>query len=258
MKIKKKDVNALSEGATFRTISGTTRQIRHRSYRISIPRVWLQHRRLSIRFPICNCALLLAFFSAGCASVRPEKKGDVLLYESDGTPPTSIFGLAMAAHSLEFPKVPIGKEGSTVIRVRNLPVAVIPGEAGLTVGRWELDRPAGKQPWRSAVFQLRISESSGKIIHERTIRLRDWEGQSHSDHWFAPPRIFIPIVPWELVNHPPASAKNYDLTVTVSTPSCRKSDWLSIRASRSCFDSLEILPMDLPRPTSEAKPAPRR
>jgi len=233
-------MNALGEGATFRTISGTARQIRHRSYRISIPRIWRQHRQLSIRFPIRVCALFLGFLAAGCTSVRPEKKGDVLFYESDGTPPTSIFGLAMAAHSLEFPKVSIGKEGSTVIRVRNLPVAVIPGEAGLTVGRWELDRPAGKQPWRSAVFQVRISESSGKIVHERTIRLRDWEGQSHSDHWFAPPRIFIPIVPWELVNHPPESAKNYDLTVSVLAASQRKADQLSIRAWRGYGHPMEV------------------
>lgn len=213
---------------------------------------------LTSLFPIRICALLLGLLVAGCASVRPQNKGDVLFYESDGRPPSSIFGLAMAAHSLEFPKVPIGKAGSTVIKVRNLPVAILPGEAGLTVGRWELDRPAGKQPWRSAVFLVRISEPSGKIVHERTIRLRDWAGQSHSDHWLAPPRIYIPIAPWNLVDHPPESAKNYDLTVTVLTPSRRKSDRLSIRASRSSFNSLGILPMDLHRPGREAELTARR
>ena len=190
--------------------------------------------------------LLFGFLLAGCSSVRPQKKGDVLFYESDGKPPLQIFGLAMAAHSLEFPKVPIGKKGTTVIRVRNLPVPILPGDACLAVAMWGLGRPSNKQPWRSAEFLVRLSDQSGRVIGKRMVKLKDWEGVSHSDHWFAPPRIYIPIVPSELEWKPPPGAKNYDLTITVVVPSRRKSDRLSIRASRSYNDAMASGPSEVP------------
>jgi hypothetical protein len=189
--------------------------------------------------------------------VRPQKKGDVLFYESDGKPPSQIFGLAMAAHSLEFPKIPIGKKVTTVVRVRDLPVPILPGDARLAIAMWELDRPSNKQPWCSAEFLFRLSDQSGAILHERMVKLKDWEGESHSDHWFAPPVIYIPLIPSELERKPPPSAKNYDLTISVVVPSRRESDRLSIRASRSYNDAMASGAVEIPRLAPKEWPSPR-
>jgi hypothetical protein len=167
---------------------------------------------------------------AGCTTW--QRKGDVLVYISDGKPHGWPIPM-MPAHRIKFPPIDIGTVGRTVVRVRDLPAPLLPSFAQLEVPDAEADFWRPGQPWRSAVFEISFVDTSGTLLHSRVIDLAELNWGSGPGRNGSHRNLTIPVARWSTYGFgpPPPHVLNYDLIVRVIRPSGRKSDQITLEES---------------------------
>ncbi len=185
--------------------------------------------RLAKMHLLRSVVLLLAVFTGGCVSWT--QRGDVLV--SDGKPHWG-FLAAQPTYHVKFPSVRVNTVGSTTIRVRDLPVPILPEYADLEVPEAEDRVWEQGQPWRVAVLQFTFRAVDGVTLYTKKVALSDGARGSEPAESRSKRNIYFRVSPWDRHGWsdlpPPPDLRSYDLVIDVITPSPPGRDLLTIRA----------------------------
>jgi len=130
------------------------------------------------------------------------------------------------ADHLDFPKTPLGKPGTYIYQVVNLPQVIYP--SGFLLDVQENERGAHQvYPWTNCVVRASLLDTDGRVLHRRTYQLgRDRAGSSVERGRSS---IFFPFVNhWRGEDRRIRQRRSYVLKIEVLRPSGRASDTLVV------------------------------
>lgn len=168
--------------------------------------------------------LLVGPLLAGFGCAHRTQKGDAAYVEPYGPQ------LGLCVSALTFPKVPLGRIGTTTITVRELDGVAYPEDLRIRIPRRESRADLKNQPWRSTKFTVSILHpKTAEIIYSQHY---DLAGYPAGKPWTVQGEIFLLFgrllddYRHESAAWPKLSA--YDIRVDVTSPSRRLGDTLEI------------------------------